>query len=319
MATGAARRTERLMCLVFILKARGRRGITRAELRDAIADYAACPNNAAYERMLERDKHDLRDAGIVVDVVQRDAWHEDEFAYMLGTDAMLTLPPLDAAELRVLGLAAEAWERGAWEAAAQGALHKLEVFSPEFASDPESRVSLHVDAHLAPLRAAVRDRRIARFSYRRPGDREPSPRAVEPWGLLYRRGGWYCVAYDRDRAAARVFRTSRIVAPVVIDGLATQNVDPLWFQIPIAAEEAAATIPATLLVAPERGWTWRARGVLQGQRNVGDDAYDIISLDLPDHTGLVGALAAAAPAVLVQEPVSLRTQVAAHLREVACG
>ena len=73
MSAGASHRTERLMCLVFILKARGRRGITRAELRTAVEDYAQCPNELAFERMLERDKRDLRDAGVAIEVVQRDA------------------------------------------------------------------------------------------------------------------------------------------------------------------------------------------------------------------------------------------------------
>lgn len=319
MTGGAARRTERLMCLVFILKARGRRGITRAELRDTVEDYARCPNNLAYERMLERDKHDLRDVGIIVDVVQRDAWHEDEFAYVLGAGSMLTLPPLEPEELRVLALAADAWERGTWDAAAQGALHKLEVFGADLAPDNEARISMRADEHVATLRDAIRSRHAVRFDYRKPGDAASAPRGLEPWGLVYRHGGWYCVGFDLDRKAARVFRTSRITSRVTMTGEASADVDPSWPSLPIATDEALTTVTASLLIAPDRGWRWRNQGVLTGTRDLAGLTHDIVSVDLPDTASTIAALATAAPAVLVLEPMSMRDQVIRHLEEVAHG
>lgn len=319
MAGGAARRTERLMCLVFILKARGRRGITRAELRSAIEDYAQCPTDAAFERMLERDKRDLRDTGIAIDVVQRDAWHEDEHAYVLSQEALAALPNFTADELRVLGLAAEAWERSTWQAAASGALRKVEVFGTDFITDARARISLRSDEHLQPLRQAARDRRAVTFDYRRPGELDASRRRVEPWGLLHRDGGWYCIGHDLDRAAVRVFRTSRISGEVTDLQAAAVSVDPAW---PTFLETYFANLvpmSAELLIAPEHGWSWRAAGTVVNQRTFNGLEYDVVRLPITERDGLIGALAAAAPHVLVVEPADLRMRVVEHLRGVEHG
>ena len=313
--SAATRRTERLMCLVFILRARGRRGITKAELLRAIDDYAACPSTEAFERMLERDKRDLRDAGVLVDVIQRDAWHEDEHAYVLHADTLLTLPPLDTEELRVLALAAEAWQRGAWDALAHGALHKLEVFAAELTAVERPRISWTVDSHLEAIRSAIRARRSVYFAYRRPGDADPGERRIEPWGLLARGGAWYCVGFDLDRNAPRVFRLNRIDGTVNAASPATHPADPDWATIPSASEFAGTR--ALLRIAPDRGWTWRDSGTVVGSVDVAGVSHDVIAAEVPD--AAIGALAAAAPAVVVLEPTDLRARVIAHLEGVARG
>ena len=319
MSGGAAHRTERLMCLVFILKARGRRGITRAELKASIEDYAACPTDQAFERMLERDKRDLRDAGVAIDVVQRDAWHEDEHAYVLAQHALATLPKFTAPELRVFGQAAEAWERSAWRSQATGALHKLEVFGAEFVTESRPRISLHGDQHLPPLRSAIRDRKSVRFRYRRPGDAEASPRHIEPWGLIHREGGWYCVGYDIDRHAPRIFRTSRISGDVESAAPATVDVDPNWSRLLDDYFRNLEPMHAVLLIAADHGWIWRAQGTTTGSRTIAGQHYDVVEIPLTERDGLIGALAASAPNVLVAEPADLRLRVVEHLQEVSCG
>lgn len=319
MSAGAAHRTERLMCLVFILKARGRRGITRAELKDAIEDYAACPTEQAFERMLERDKRDLRDAGVAIDVLQRDAWHEDEHAYVLAQHALATLPNFTPAELRVLGQAADVWERSSWRSQATGALHKLEVFGSEFVAEHQGRISLRGDQHLSALRAAIRERMSVRFHYRRPGDVDAALRHVEPWGLIHREGGWYCVAHDRDRDAPRIFRTSRISGDVRTDAPAELTIDSDWSSLLDAYFRDLAPMQVSLLIAPEHGWVWRSQGAVTGQRAIGGQQYDVVQMQLKERDGLIGALAASAPNVLVVEPTDLRLRVIEHLQEVSRG
>lgn len=316
MATGATHRTERLMCLVFILKARGRRGITRAELKRAIEDYAGCTSEQAFERMLERDKRDLRDAGVAIDVVQRDAWHEDEHAYVLSQGALATLPRFSADELRVLGQAAEAWEHSTWQSLASGALRKIEVFGSEFAFEPQPRVSLQTDEHLPALRDAVRQRRAVSFGYRRPGDRDPITRNVEPWGMIHRDGGWYLIAYDRERQAARVFRSSRIVGSVTHTDACSTAVDPRWFAILDDYFAQLEPVHVRLLIAEGHGWSWRATGRVLGSRHLAGGVYDELETGIVERDGLVGALAAAAPHVLVLEPEDLRLRVIEHLQGV---
>ena len=318
MASGAAHRTERLMCLVFILKARGRRGITRAQLRSAVQDYTDCPNDAAFERMFERDKRDLREAGVIVDVIQRDAWHEDEHAYVLASSALLTLPQFSTEEFRVLGQAADAWDRGSWEALATGAIRKVEVFVDDFDVSNAPRISIQPDAYVDPIRAAIRLHNTIQFKYRRPGDIDALERHVEPWGLLYRNGGWYCVGYDIDRSAPRVFRTSRIASTVGMGEVAVHDVDPDWPSL-VASEPETQMVEATLLVAPDHGTSWRSYGSVLDRRVVDGAEYDVVSAHLPDRDGLIGALAAASPHVLVLTPLDLRNRVIEALEAVLHG
>ncbi len=317
--SGAAHRTERLMCLVFIIKARGRRGITRAELRRAVDDYANCASDEAYERMLERDKRDLRDAGVIIDVVQRDNWHEDEHAYVLGSESLLTLPGLDADELRMLALAAEAWDKGTWHAMARGALHKLEVFGDDLALALAPRMTVRADAQLEPLRTAIRHHHAVSFEYRRPGDAVPARRHIEPWGLLSKFGGWYCVGYDLDREATRVFRTSRMVGALTTSGPATQPAQADWATLVHAGSTANDTTMATLLVQIGRGLAWRTRADPLGQQALDGTTYDVLRVPVSERAGGIGALAAAAPTVLVVEPADLRERVRAHLGEPGHG
>ena len=318
MASGAARRTERLMCLVFIVKSQGRRGITRAQLRASVQDYAGCPNEAAFERMFERDKRDLREAGVLLDVVQRDAWHEDEHAYVLSPHSMLSLPPLSAEEFKILGLAADAWDRGSWEALATGAIRKVEVFAQDLEVESSPRVSIQPDMYVDDLRRAVLERTQVTFTYRRPGDSVASQRTIEPWGLIYRSGGWYCVGFDIGRDAPRVFRTSRIASEIVMGAQFVHTVDANWRDV-FASSPIPSTIKATLLVLPGHGMSWRALGRAIGSRDIDGTQYDIIEAELNERDGLVGALAAAAPHVLVAHPVDLQSRIVDVLEVTARG
>ncbi|BFO17887.1 hypothetical protein SHKM778_42750 [Streptomyces sp. KM77-8] len=60
------------------------------------------------------------------------------------------------------------------------------------------------------LSAAVHAGEVLRFDYATPQDATTPPRRVEPHHLVSRRGRWYLVAYDLDRADWRVFRADRV-------------------------------------------------------------------------------------------------------------
>jgi predicted DNA-binding transcriptional regulator YafY len=56
-----------------------------------------------------------------------------------------------------------------------------------------------------------------------------------------------------------------------------------------------------------------------GQRAIGGQQYDVVQMQLKERDGLIGALAASAPNVLVVEPTDLRLRVIEHLQEVSRG
>ncbi|HJR44479.1 MAG TPA: WYL domain-containing protein [Actinomycetota bacterium] len=203
------RRIERLINLIAALLD-SRRPMTAAEIRERIAGYQN-DNFEAFRRSFERDKAELREMGIPIEVV-KDADDVDAYTIPPGKYYMPDLD-LQPDELAALKLAADA-VLGAGDQASSG-LRKLSVESEaDGMATPRVVWSADVAAEqplLGPLLAALLDREPVRFEYET-GDGRRSSRRVEPYSLVHRRGHWYLVGRDADRAAIRSFKVSRVVS-----------------------------------------------------------------------------------------------------------
>src|SRR6478609_1103162 len=265
----SARRTERLLNLTICLMA-GRRALSKAELRELIADYRTATSDESFERMFERDKDDLREMGIPLVTEHHDPLFDDEIGYRIDPNAY-ALPEIEVGpdEMAVLTLAARAWQQAALAPAATAALRKVEAYAYD---DPDGPVPLGVEGlgleprvstsepAFGPLYEAVRDRRPVRFGYRRSGSSETTERHLEPWGVVSWHGRWYVAGHDRDRDATRVFRLSRIEGDVSADGrsgtvVVPEDIDPATVVAMIAPE--APTREAVVRVRRDEGHTLR--------------------------------------------------------------
>ncbi len=204
------RRIERLINLIAALL-ESRRPLTAEEIREQIAGYDQ-ETHDAFRRAFERDKEALRKMGIPLEVRATDPFSDQADGYFIDKSSYY-LPELDLApdELAALRLAADT-VLGAQEAAGSGVL-KLSLRDPGTAG-PTGRIAWGADVSaeqpvLGPLYAALLDRTPLRFTYES-ADGSVSHRAVEPYGLVHRRGNWYLVANDRDRKEPRTFKASRI-------------------------------------------------------------------------------------------------------------
>ena len=83
--------------------------------------------------------------------------------------------------------------------------HRIDAIRFTDASAPAAQVDPTV---LETLSAAVRDQRIVRFDYG--GDTSGPARRAEPHAVVARKGRWYLVAWDLDRADWRIFRLDRL-------------------------------------------------------------------------------------------------------------
>lgn len=216
MTGSSVSRTERLLNLVIALLST-RTALSRAAIQRTVAGYDPDASVAAFERMFERDKEELRTMGVPVRTVT-DA-HGEVQGYVIDAEEYATHDlNLTAEEITVLNLAAQLWDDAVLESAATTAIRKLESTVGD--SMPVASATFGVltarDAALLPLLRAVRDGRVVRFDYRKPGQRDITKRTVEPWSVHSREGHWYLVGFDVDAGEQRVFRVSRIEGTVQV-------------------------------------------------------------------------------------------------------
>ncbi|MEU7893018.1 WYL domain-containing protein [Nonomuraea sp. NPDC049152] len=308
------RKTERLLNLVICLLAT-RRPLSAEQIRHAVPGYDR-DGDEAFQRMFERDKNELREIGIPIEV-HRDPW-EDEPGYRIQREAYelpeITLEPDEAA---VLGLAAQVWQRASLAEAASGALLKLRAGGVATDAGPGEALELRVDTRdpsFPPLWEAVRDRRVVRFDYRPAAGESVRTRTVEPWGVISRRGRWYVAGFDRDRQAPRVFRLSRISGQVAAVGR------------PGAVEVPEGVDLRSMVGFPEEAMEERTavlkvrQGACEGLRQVarsvreGEDGWDMVELVFADPERLAGWIASLGAGVVVLGPPDAREAVIARLK-----
>ena len=125
----SASRTERLLNLLIALL-NTRYGLRRSDLREKVY-HDTSSSEAAFGRMFERDKSDLRQFGFDVETVMDHGWSSDDPAttrYRIGKESnRLPDVSLTSAECTVLILAAQLWEQAALGSAAQDAMRKLQA------------------------------------------------------------------------------------------------------------------------------------------------------------------------------------------------
>ncbi|MFF2318744.1 helix-turn-helix transcriptional regulator [Arthrobacter sp. NPDC058097] len=217
----SAQRTERLLNLLIALL-NSRYGLRRSELREKIYAGGAA-SDAAFGRMFERDKNDLRDFGFDVETVTDLGWSSDDpgtTRYRIGKESN-RLPDVELTpdEWTVLLLASQLWEQAALGTAAGNALRKLQaaggLADVELPAGVQPRIKPAGQA-FEDLVAAMHAQHAVRFHYLAGSTGREEERVVEPWGLGSRFGQWYLVGFDRGRGAKRFFRLSRFTSSVTV-------------------------------------------------------------------------------------------------------
>jgi proteasome accessory factor B len=197
---------ERLLDLLVTLL-ETERPLRAEEIRDRVPGYPEA--DESFHRQFERDKDDLRELGVPVSLEPIPGAEPGAVGYRIHKeDYYLPDPGLAPDELAALHLASLLVRVG--EDRGIHALRTLGGMPPVADAPDQPLVDLPGDPNLAPLFAAVVERRTAEFAYR------GRHRAVDPYRLEFRRGWWYLVARDRDREEVRNFRLDRVEGAVTL-------------------------------------------------------------------------------------------------------
>jgi len=194
-------RLERLTNLVATLLDT-RRPLTLEEIVELVPGYP--PDKLSYRRQFERDKETLRGIGIPVRLESVDGLGPEQGYRILPDEYYLPSLDLTPEEQAALHVAVTA-VRLEGSPAPTEALWKLGGRVGEAAN---ALAALPTVPALPALFDAYRTRATVTFTYR------GETRRVDPWGILFRRGHWYVVGFDHDRAEQRSFRVDRIDSEV---------------------------------------------------------------------------------------------------------
>ncbi|MFF4776271.1 helix-turn-helix transcriptional regulator [Microtetraspora fusca] len=306
------RKTERLLNLVICLLAT-HRPLSAEQIRQAVPGYDP-DNDEAFQRMFERDKNELREIGIPIEV-HKDPWDDDPGYRIVREAYELPEITLEHDEAAIIGLAAQVWQRASLAEAASGALLKLRAGGVRADLSP-SPLELRVDTRdpaFPPLWEAVRDRRAVTFGYRRAAGESVLTRTVEPWGVVSRRGRWYVVGHDRDRGASRVFRLSRIVGAVTPIGRPGSVTVPEGVDLRAMVGYQEMGVERTALIRVRRGTCLGLRRAAQELRP-GSDGWDEAELTFSDAEWLAGWIASLGSDAVVVDPPDAREAVIRRLK-----
>lgn len=218
---------ERLINLIAMLL-EAQRPVTLERIRRSIPGYGQA-TMASFKRMFERDKSELRDMGIPINVEPVDAFGEEQ-GYRIPKEEYY-LPEIDfTPEEKLALLLVNRLSSGEVTPLSREAGAALRKLSPDLGDG--SRLGHPGSLHwrFAPQGEPVEDltrlweaavgRRSVRFVYhslgkgKGKGTGKARERTLDPYGLYFERGAWYVVGYCHLREEIRSFRVSRIESAV---------------------------------------------------------------------------------------------------------
>lgn len=196
---------ERLLNLIAALLETARL-LTAEEIRERVPGYPE--KDASFRRAFERDKEDLREMGVPLQVELVPGTDPPVAGYRIPRgEYYLRDPGLEPDELAALNLAAGAVHLD--DAGGLGGLWKLGgVVAGEATAPSAPLAELPTDAAVATAFQAVAERRQLTFAYR------GEERTVDPHRLDFQRGRWYLTGYDHLRGDDRNFRFDRLEGPL---------------------------------------------------------------------------------------------------------
>ncbi|CAN5605809.1 WYL domain-containing protein [soil metagenome] len=293
--------------------------VSKDRIRRVVEGYRD-QTDEAFEKMFERDKEELREIGIPIELGSNDKMFGDEPGYRIRRDAF-ELPRIDLEpdEAAAVGLAARVWQHARLARQTSTAVLKLKAAGVAVDSEALTLVEPLLaasEAAFEPLWDAVVAHRQVTFGYRRPGH-EPTTRRVQPWGVLSWRGRWYLIGHDLDRTAERMFRLSRVTGPVDAPGPSDAFEVPAGTDLRALARQleprpAEGTATVRLLAGQGQALRRRATSVTAAR-----DGWDAVELPLLDPVLLAAEVVSLGPAAVVVAPPEVREAVVHRLQRLA--
>ena len=340
-------KTSRWLDLVAYLL-QHRFGATREQIFEQVRGYEA--GGETSRRMFERDKDELRSSGIEIESLTRPGVAADEPGTAYRLKARNTYLPylelvgepstdrpyrelqqlaLSATELETLDRATRALmdQRDTpFAADAASARRKLAFDLPLTGNSVQEILALPIPEHARQALEVLQDALIKHVAvscrYFTMYRRAEEERELEPWGLLFQWGRWYCVARPRDRDEPRVFRVDRMRDVKRLSGATAKFSVPKGFDVrtfsrrtPWEFGTGHVTKPVVRFSFPESRWVMN-RGVGRVVHQDADRSASI-EFEVRDEDAFLRWLLSFGRRADVEQPEALKESLAELRADVA--
>lgn len=307
-----SRKTERLVNLTIALLAT-KRYITKSEIFRTVDGYEGTAESK--ERMFERDKDDLRNLGIEIEVGSFDPLFEDEAGYRIKPDSyQFQLGEISSKEVSLLSLAAEAWRGAALDGSALTALRKLHAIGIESDLDSIPELAPHAnirDKNLQLAIGAITARKRITFQYLNE-NLQSQDRKIAPYAVSSQYGHWYLYGLDLEKDLLRSFRLDRIASDIQEEGKSGAYEIPDSFQLRDQMQDTDESRTAHIYIRTGRAITLRSRSTATA--NVSTiPGWDLVTLTFRDRERLIEELLWYGDDVVLHSPQELRDELISRL------
>ena len=293
-------KTERLINLTLALLS-SKRYLTKSEIFKNVAGYSGSAETM--ERMFERDKDDLRNLGVRIEVRALDPLFEDDQGYLIDSKTFQINPnDFSKEEILLLTMAANLWHGSALQHDSKAALLKIQsldglvatntVTSPVVEDNEDSK-------KLLMIFDAVERFVSLEFEYK------GTVRQVKPYGIYTKRGFWYLAAQEND--VVKSFKVIRIGEQIKVTSNSQGFTKPAEFKLSTFIEglNAPTTSKAEVRIRKNQALALRKRFKVEEI----DSDWDQVFIDYIFEEDLIESLLWYGSNVVVISPQTIRDQI----------
>jgi len=303
-------KTERLINLTLALLA-SKRFLTKSEIFSTVAGYSG--NTETMERMFERDKDELRNLGIKIEVRGIDPLFEDEQGYLIQEDTFqIDSNAFTQEELLYLTMAANLWHDSALHDQSKAALLKIQSISGPIEVDEVNSPVIRDNEDSTTLLLifeAINNLAQLEFEYK------GSVRRVNPYGLYTRDGFWYLVAQEND--VIKTFKLVRISKSVNIAGKSNSFLKPKDFDVKEFLRSSQPNTKSHVVILVRKNQALALRKKYEVKEI--DSEWDRMEFEYLMVDELIESLLWFGSDVVVLSPKSIREKLIANCEELVNG
>ena len=303
-------KTERLINLTLALLA-SKRFLTKNEIFSTVAGYSGSPETM--ERMFERDKDELRDLGIEIEVKGLDPLFEDEQGYLIQEETFqIDSKAFTQEELLYLTMAANLWHGSALHNQSQAALLKIQSISgPVEANEVSSPVITDSEDSTILLLIIDAINNLARLRFEYKG----SIRTVEPYGLYTKDGFWYMVA--KEEQTIKTYKLVRISKLIEATGKTNSFVKPADFDLKAFIDHSSRLTQSTAVILVKKNQAHALRNKYKFEAK--DDEWDQMEIKYSLEDEIIQSLLWYGSDVIVLSPETLRKKIVSKCEALING